>query len=558
MLELVDLLKKIFVKNPKKRISILEIREHPWMNLDFSEKIPLIPAKPLLDDAEDIGKAIRSIHNDHEFTVYTLKSHSISKKSYPNVSDSSVKISIQPSNNSSLRIEVNQSFNALDDQPPQSREMMRGGRRASLQDVIKDSRSFTRSSIIDSNLVLHQNSLVGKSKIEMQDRQKLPLLKPSSSSSFQFSNEPNRRRGSIISETSSNHNSVNFDVKQKGSSPLTKAIVDDEDQDISEAADLAVQNVMRNRRMSIGPDKRATIKEEDPIPQLTSNSFLKENSSIAAQPHEEISLGYSYARRPSYRRASITEVSHPPSIAPDPSPQTNLGVAKETPPINRRASFSTARRNSHSFTGVITSSFNSPTIQPVTILHQVVNDEANGQEYIHKRSVTLDGASVSKSNREYVEEDARFEMWDDPKISNETSLSSAPAVTIEMINDWHNLHRPAKNMRTMRYSFNKNTTSLVLEPARIFQAIHQVLLDIADAGQNWFTLTFRRSSDLYLLECNVEYHQKETILKFDIEVCKVWLLKMHGIRMKRLQGDIFDYKQLHTDLIERLGANGFS
>ena len=63
----------------------------------------------------------------------------------------------------------------------------------------------------------------------------------------------------------------------------------------------------------------------------------------------------------------------------------------------------------------------------------------------------------------------------------------------------------------MRYSFNKNTTSLVLEPARIFQAIHQVLLDIADAGQNWFTLTFRRSSDLYLLECNVEYHQKETI-----------------------------------------------
>ena len=83
-------------------------------------------------------------------------------------------------------------------------------------------------------------------------------------------------------------------------------------------------------------------------------------------------------------------------------------------------------------------------------------------------------------------------------------------------------------------------------------------MDIADAGQNWFTLTFRRSSDLYLLECNVEYHQKETILKFDIEVCKVWLLKMHGIRMKRLQGDIFDYKQLHTDLIERLGANGFS
>ncbi|KAG5459516.1 MAG: hypothetical protein BJ554DRAFT_71 [Olpidium bornovanus] len=46
--------------------------------------------------------------------------------------------------------------------------------------------------------------------------------------------------------------------------------------------------------------------------------------------------------------------------------------------------------------------------------------------------------------------------------------------------------------------------------------------------------------------------QPEDDVVFEVEVCKLWLLKLHGIRIKRKWGSVFLYKEIYSMLIERI------
>ena len=615
-LELGDLLKRIFVRDPKKRITIQQIRDHPWVNIDYPDKILLVPALPPLDDAEDIGKAIGSVHNENEFTVYILKAHATSKKNSPSSSDSNVKLSRHhTSNGSSLKMD--RSINFLEQSSSSNEIVMRGGRRASSHDNVKDSRHFQQKPT--EPIPASHNALPRKSsKTEQND---LTLLLPSSFSnelsrkqsvSSQFSQE-HRKHSTTLSESSSNYiaesardwgrrGSASVSISPSRTSSLairtsTKMLEDDDILDVSEAADLAVKNIsLTSRRMSVGPEKRAPapvmIKEESFSGENLDRASDEEGSVAGSNhAHEEYSLKeYSYARRPSYRRASIT--TEPTSPTSPASPITvprdmNTIILNPSPlptTLLRRASFNVARRDSSSSRNNFPPAPKEIDIQSVTTTVPRVGsgnltDDNEKEPPTRRRATTVTGTPGTKSSQsssKFVVEERR-DIWEDDsvkmtssisttsKLSNESSSLSTgdktdknanTIVTMEMINNWHQIHKPAKTVRTMRYSFNKSTTSSLYEPARIFQDVHKVLLDIADAGQDIFSLGFKRPTDLYLFECSIIYPNREELLKFDIEVCKVWLLKMHGIRIKRLQGDSFDYKQIHNDIVERLGYNG--
>ena len=123
------------------------------------------------------------------------------------------------------------------------------------------------------------------------------------------------------------------------------------------------------------------------------------------------------------------------------------------------------------------------------------------------------------------------------------------------IQSWHDTHKPASVIRTVRFPFHKGLASFELEPAKIFVDLHDCLCTLSEMGtaSGLFTFEFKRPiNDYYLFEIKVDYCGKR-VLKFDAEVCKLWMLKMHGVRLKRIHGDSFDFKYFNGLIVENLG-----
>ncbi|KAJ3079343.1 Serine/threonine-protein kinase par-1 [Quaeritorhiza haematococci] len=125
------------------------------------------------------------------------------------------------------------------------------------------------------------------------------------------------------------------------------------------------------------------------------------------------------------------------------------------------------------------------------------------------------------------------------------------------IEDWHLMHKPAKEIRTVRFSFNASTTSSQ-PPNIIFREIHEALTLIKTEHQsmrpgNELAIA-REVQDYYMLTCRyVDGADSERNVEFEIEVCKVWLLnKLYGIRIKRLSGNPFMFKELYQKIVDML------
>ncbi|KAJ3021187.1 Serine/threonine-protein kinase par-1 [Thoreauomyces humboldtii] len=130
---------------------------------------------------------------------------------------------------------------------------------------------------------------------------------------------------------------------------------------------------------------------------------------------------------------------------------------------------------------------------------------------------------------------------DDEEDDDETAVQPSQ----KEIESWHLTHRPAKIIRTVRFAFNATTTSAD-PPSSIFQEVHRVLAEIARAHDD--RLVYRRVEDYYMFNCKLTQANAEENVEFEVEVCKVWLLKIHGLRIKRLSGNPFLFKELYTDL----------
>ncbi|KAJ3125507.1 Serine/threonine-protein kinase par-1, partial [Nowakowskiella sp. JEL0407] len=135
----------------------------------------------------------------------------------------------------------------------------------------------------------------------------------------------------------------------------------------------------------------------------------------------------------------------------------------------------------------------------------------------------------------------------DPMTGTDEDLveMDEPEISNKEIEDWHLLHRPPKTIRTVRFTFNSNTTSS-LAAFMVFQEVHRVLvcLQLQHGGR----LTFTRPDDLYLLNCKLASTLPEDNVEFEVEVCKLWLLKLHGVRIKRLSGNPFIFKDVYNML----------
>lgn len=113
---------------------------------------------------------------------------------------------------------------------------------------------------------------------------------------------------------------------------------------------------------------------------------------------------------------------------------------------------------------------------------------------------------------------------------------------------WKELNRPAQVIRSMRFSFNQKTSS-TMDPADIFRELTITLNKLNQRRPQSITYS-RTNLDYYLLMCKFRnpFSLSDDPLIFEVEVCKVWLLKLHGLRIKRIAGSPLLFKELYSFL----------
>ncbi|KAJ3390542.1 Serine/threonine-protein kinase par-1 [Chytriomyces hyalinus] len=167
--------------------------------------------------------------------------------------------------------------------------------------------------------------------------------------------------------------------------------------------------------------------------------------------------------------------------------------------------------------------------------------EPSAGSTMHSTKKTLDedcdADSVSKSYSAFSPTSSYFSP----------STTTAQMPSDKEIEKWHEFNRPPKEIRSARYSFNPKTTS-TLSPSYIFQDVHRVLVSMQKVVNG--TLVFHRSSDHYLIQCKLKAENEE--VDFDIEVCKVWLLQLYGVRIKKQGGSAMKFKEAYSTIVEML------
>lgn len=142
--------------------------------------------------------------------------------------------------------------------------------------------------------------------------------------------------------------------------------------------------------------------------------------------------------------------------------------------------------------------------------------------------------------------------YDDDELPS-GAKTPLPVVTENEIVEWHQIHKPAKEIRTIRWTFNSKTTSS-LNPSVLFQHLHKALDDLNEA--HYGNLKYSRVDDYYMMLCSYSIPNRNETVSFELEVCKVWLLKVHGVKIKRISGDPLIFKDLYTELVELLDLKG--
>ncbi|TPX33225.1 hypothetical protein SmJEL517_g03807 [Synchytrium microbalum] len=110
------------------------------------------------------------------------------------------------------------------------------------------------------------------------------------------------------------------------------------------------------------------------------------------------------------------------------------------------------------------------------------------------------------------------------------------------IEEWHMLHAIPKQIRVARFFMGSSTTSS-LPAAAVFLDVHRVLVAIQNL--NGGILKFKREKSLYLFRCELlPSTETASSVVFDVEVCSVWLLKLYGVRIKRISGNAIKFKEM--------------
>ncbi|KAJ3251206.1 hypothetical protein HK103_002581 [Boothiomyces macroporosus] len=113
---------------------------------------------------------------------------------------------------------------------------------------------------------------------------------------------------------------------------------------------------------------------------------------------------------------------------------------------------------------------------------------------------------------------------------------------IQDITDWHEMHKPAIKIRTVKFSLNGS----VLPPATMFQELHKTLIKLKS---EYPTMIFQRVPDYYMFKVTID------TLELRVEIVKLWLLNLHAIKFKKIGGNSKAYFTFCDKLVLNLEWN---
>lgn len=484
------------------------IRNHPWLNFDYSG--PPKRYEPKVLNEASLGSVISSVTYDKQYTIYNINNH---QRDLYQAAIASMEQQQSRLNSSSSSVQLKRRKSISVCQP----------------NMLHTSESQSSSIGTEKSFVLPANE-------------------------YKYST-PNRRRSSIQADPQNyKANSINSNSTTTHSSSIAGSSM----------------SMARRPSIAISVEMEGQIMENFVFPEVKQSYPF---SSLHSEPLKEEKRGLSGIDE----NEMATPIDASPINIPTPAipnsgsttPQGGLTRAAsiipsfsfETKPKRRGRSFSLTYENKNRKEKLDDEfilktrkekleeeAIMKPRIEPSISEKEVLNvepigvDQMESRKEIVMRRMSLVGPQL-------------FPPPHDRKASVASSIGQSSFIDNSLnfveIEDWHLTHKPPKTIRTMRFII-KSGFSSTLDPATMFQDLHKALFQINQKHKE--NMTFKRVPDYYLFQIIINTPEKyDQALRIEIELCKVWLLNLHALRIRRLNGDGFAFKEFYNDLKNKLG-----
>ena len=493
-IELVNLLQSILRKDPHNRFSLQEIKEHPWFHVNGRMDIPSIPPKISGKvDASKLGQIVKSINSDKEFQVYTFNYHDQQK--------SSTSKAVEHTRQEQTRQRSNSAVVAR----RKSISIMAGGQRPDFGVVVNpnqisavtDSRSSVAS--VQGPNAAPSVSMLSDSRdedIEARARSRRPTV--TERPSFLAVASP-----TVIGVTYASNGGLEKTDSSGPPPPSASGKIANNTGGFKMEGLGAANKFLPRAGSDVGRHRGraatvSTSRSPSPLSPAVSGAVALEPTLLEESPDQPTTMNF-IGRRKSFRNDIQEQKS-----------QDNTSVSPES----SRAS--SVANNAAS---------------PEKSLVNSLKVEVSESDLMRRLSMVSKPADQTSDT-----------FAEDSLIAN-LGLNSLP---MDEIAEWHAIHRPPKEIRIVKFNFRKGTSSAVIDPATMFQDVHRVLLSLPEFKNK--SLSFKRHPDYYDFTCIFKEDNIE-IVKFDIEVCKVWLLDVHAVKIKRRQGDAYQFKLFYDKIV---------
>jgi serine/threonine protein kinase len=572
--DIMDLFAKIFVKDPKKRIDMESIRNHPWICSDEGQITMHLPKTNWEIDEAVLSKGISSVGGDRNYTIYTFNSFTKLKASTGPLSSISEK---EKKDHIPLARARRKSISICQTE----------GKPEELKSSQPAFRTRRKTSAHADKGIKLSNPFISNSSREQLD---LAMLKRNqgvtdeniASSLFSGSFTKSTSKGSLDFRSVNDSSSSNpvpscqqsTDTIESTTNPpiISRRNSGTPHQHLEEFKEPGVDILVNSRVLAMDiteipsvitlHSRRGSARSNETKDSI---STQRKHSGIAF----ELSSG---SRRGSAERSTESAIIQVPGSMAETANASKLelkGIRKpslshiaESPKLERsRPSFFSLKQSGNNNTSAEQAVQDSPKLErPRPSFSAVRQAIANAIAAEQPPKEEKKSKGRQRSNSELLARDAamfrRMSMVG-PDLTEEnipeSSSEGINSINVDQkhLEEWHLIHRPPKQIRSMRFPFRKGQFSTTLDPATMFQDLHKSLMLIQE-NHVFSHLYFKRVPDYYLFECFYNSGADETALKFEVEICEISLLKMHALRIKRIKGDLFDFQKLHSDILENV------
>lgn len=551
--ELTDLLSKILQKNPIDRITLDRIRAHKWME---GEDCPIIAPKVSGKvDSSKLGQIVKSINSEKSYICYTFNNHEpvSTMKSFrmEDVSKRQRSNSALIARRKSISIGVNKPTiieDAANDLPIPAVAIFKentqwsdndGDSSGSKPDGVSDNSKMNASLTVASSDIPRSGSFVARGGrgrggssfrggIAPRGTVKASFTRKAATDSLQSGGSFFKKAAPIITKPS---NITNETGKISEKSELTESHHIVEEPFVPKATFIKVTD------------------EEEPNSK-TSNNAVKVESEIIIK---------------------IDTCSNNNTLKKQANSRNNIQISKEN-----LAALDTALlqiKSEDSGDKIKKNRTQSLAAKPVALDLENMDSELRDEPTIlispkkQNKSISVSPEqdevidsipSPTKSSAESMAILAkRISMVGSPDHDNTENGKLAVATAKLKLEDfamedviaWHEMHRPPKKVRSVKFAIRKGTFS-ILDTSAMFQDVHKVLMGLPEYKAK--TLTFKRHPDYYNFNCHYQPGGDLGELKFDVEICKVWLLDLHAVKIKRRIGDSVQFKHFYDLIVKEL------